>query len=418
MARTTRITSWLIIVLLLFTLKTPLITSASSDNFLPFEDQELGRNSNAYLSIYKSFPIESKTDFIQEIAVYANAANEKWGIPASAIIGMAAIESGYGTTRIAVNANNIFGIKVWGNHPVNAWQLKGQPDEDYEKIPVLANYGVDRIVYDETKRRDNWYRMFSSYEEAVNYLAGTLLVNQRYNFAKKNYESNLKNGWSYEQASKQYVYEIAHAGYNHLGGEYYRNLVGKLMTEWDLYQYDQNSFKDIRGTWAQKEIEFLVEKGWISGYSDGTFKPNDEVTRAQAAKMISSFLGLTSTTEDIHFNDVPNDFWGVNSIVLVAQHQLMNGMSHLEFSPNTNLTRSQMAQIFYNAGFYHREMNPHMNSFKDVHKNHWAYTAIETMKQEGVMAGYTDGRFGVNEPITRAQMAAVIYRLYEQGWNQ
>ena len=88
------------------------MVSASSKNFLPFENAEVGRNSNAYLPTY-SPSMNDKTNFINEISNYAEEANAKWGIPASAIIGMAAVESGYGTTRIAVNANNIFGIKIW-----------------------------------------------------------------------------------------------------------------------------------------------------------------------------------------------------------------------------------------------------------------------------------------------------------------
>ncbi|WP_336046708.1 glucosaminidase domain-containing protein [Solibacillus ferritrahens] len=265
-----------LIILLLFINIYPLASSANGANLLPFEDETLGRNSSAYLSTYEVPSIQRKKDFINEISTYAMKANEKWGIPASAIIGMAIIESGYGTTRIAINANNLFGIKVWGYNPENAWQLQGQPDEDYERVPVLADYGEDRKIYDESKRRDNWYRAFSTYKEAVNYLAGNLLLNQRYLFAKTNYDIRIKKGWSFDRASKEYLYDIANAGYNHLGGDYYRNKVGGVMDEWDLYQYDNKKFKDISEHWAEEQIMFLAEKGWISGYSDGTYKPNNK----------------------------------------------------------------------------------------------------------------------------------------------
>ncbi len=76
-----------------------------------------------------------------------------------------------------------------------------------------------------------------------------------------------------------------------------------------------------------------------------------------------------------------------------------------------------MAQIFYNAGFNSQSANNRMSSFKDVSKNYWANVAIETMKQEGIMAGYPDGRFGPIDPIPRAQTAAVIYRLHEKGYR-
>ena len=393
------------------------MVSASSNNYLPYENTEAGRNSNAYLPT--SNPSRGdRENFINEISGYAKEANCKWGIPASAIIGMAAVESGYGTTRIAVHANNIFGIKIWGTNPSRGWQLQGQPDEDNGTVTVLSDFGVDRVIYDEAQRVDNWYRMFSSRKEAVDYLAGTFLQNQRYGFAKTNYASNLKKGWSSERASTQYIYEIANAGYNHLGGESYRNVVSQVMAEWNLYEHDENTFKDIHGHWAQKEIEFLMEKGWIDGYPDGTFKPNASLTRAHAAKILSNFLGLTHTIEPIHFKDVPSSFWGHDSVILVAQHKLMNGTGSDQFSPNKNMTRAQMAQVFYNAGFYSQSAENHMSSFTDVHKGHWAHIAIETIRQEGIMAGYGDGRFGVNDSISRAQLAAVMYRLDQKGWNQ
>ncbi|MDG5789626.1 LysM peptidoglycan-binding domain-containing protein [Evansella sp. AB-P1] len=217
---------------------------------LPFEDAELGRNSHAYLGRIQAPTEQEKEDFVNQITEYGIQASKQYGMPASAIIGMSIIESGYGTTRTAHFANNLFGIKVWGYNPQNAWQLKGQPDEDLDrKIPVIANYGPDRIVFDETQRRDNWYRKFNSYEHSVNFLTGTLLVNQRYGFAIKNYQDRIANGWDIKDASKEYLYEIANAGYNHLGGEYYREVVGKLMNQWDLYRHDViEDVKEDEGT--------------------------------------------------------------------------------------------------------------------------------------------------------------------------
>ena len=407
------------LIILLLTANVNLIrSSASTINPVPFEDAQLGRNSNAYLSTYSNVSTQMKESFINKISIPAMEANEKWGIPASAMIGMAILESGYGTTRIAIHANNFFGIKVWGYNPKNAWQLKGQPDEDYEPVPVLVDYGYDRKIFDESKRRDNWYRAFNSHKEAVDYLAGNLLLNQRYRFAKTNYEERIKKGWSLEKAAKEYLYDIAEAGYNHLGGEYYRNKVGKIIDEWNLTQYDNKKFRDVVGHWAEKEIMFLAEKGWISGYPDGTYKPNNPITRAHAAKIISNFLGLTPTNEKISFSDVDQNHWAFGVISLVAQHKIMNGIGDGRFAPNAFITRAQIAQTLYNAGFHSYSINNQMNSFIDVDHNHSAYVAIEAMKQQGILNGYADGRFGPNNSTSRAHIAAIIYRLYEKGLSK
>ena len=414
MRNTRKITIFLIILLLTTNLNLN-VFAASTVNPLPYEDAKLGRNSNAYLSIYPNLTTEMKKSFVNKIAAPAMEASEKWGIPASAMIGMAILESGYGTTRIAVYANNLFGMKVWGVNPKNAWQLKGQPDEDGGNVPVVTNYGEDRKIFDETKRKDNWYRSFNSYNEAVNYLAGTLLQNSRYGFAKTNYQQRLQNGWSLDKAAKEYLYDIAEAGYNHLGGDYYREKVGKVIDEWNLIQYDNQKFRDVVGHWAEKEIKYLAEKGWISGYLDGTYKPNKSLTRAEAAKIISDFLELTPTNESVSFKDVNQKYWASDEIKLVAQHHIMNGVGGGQFAPNAIVTRAQMAQIIYNAGLYSQANSGQTNSFSDVGQKYWAYQAIETMKQQGIITGYPNGLFGPNDSTSRAQIAAIIYRINEKG---
>ncbi|OEF97104.1 S-layer homology domain-containing protein [Desulfuribacillus alkaliarsenatis] len=393
----------------------PLNIYAETFSPTPQEDRINGRNNNAYMPSTTGPTLAQQEAFVNQIAKYAVDANEQWGIPASAIIGMAILESGYGTTRIAHFANNIFGIKVWGFNPANAWQLQGQPDEDFAReIPVIANLGNDRIIFDETQRRDNWYRMFSSYEDAVNFLAGTLLLNNRYGFARDNYQKNIKSGWSLEDASKQFLFEVANAGYNHLGGDYYRRTIGNLMDRWDLYQYDAGyHLRDIRGHKAETSIRFASENQWMTGHNDGTFKPDSPLTRAEAATVIINYLDLVPTDELISFTDVSLDHWGIESIKIVAQNGIMIGTSEKTFSPSTVLTRAQVAQILYNAGLYNETLNKDNSNFIDVPDDFWGLTAIETMRNAGFVNGYGDGTFRPNQPITRAEMAIILKNVYE-----
>lgn len=209
---------------------------------LPYENGVRGRNSYAYNPAIGHPTYNEQVNFIHNIKNAAISANSIYGIPASAIIGMACVEGGYGFTRSAYYANNIFGIKVWAQNPAGGWQLKGQPDEDGGRVPVIASYGRDRSMFKEDARYDNWYRRFASRREAINYLCD--LIIRKYQPARANYQKRIVAGWSYQKASKEFVWEIADLGYNHLGGDYYEGKIGAIMDRWNLYQYDREAIKE------------------------------------------------------------------------------------------------------------------------------------------------------------------------------
>ncbi|XEC95650.1 S-layer homology domain-containing protein [Paenibacillus tarimensis] len=382
----------------------------------PAEDTYNGRNSNVYLPHTDTLTTKEKQLFINQIAKHAEEANEKWGIPASSMIGMAALESGYGTTRIAFFANNIFGVKVWGANPENAWQLKGQPDEDLDTpVPVIADYGDDRKVFKESVRRDNWYRNFNSYQEAVNYLAGTLLLNKRYFSARDDYQYRIKNGWSDKEASKQYIYDIANAGYNHLGGDYYRKAVGGIMDQWNLYQYDvgnQARFKDIKGHWAHDAIDRLAELAVISGFPDGTFRPEERVTREQFVKMLVTAAGESPIRGKATFTDVPESRWS-NPYIESAVSNNITPLSDYgaRFRPSQTITRQETAVLSARALSLQPEW-PEF-AFKDNHLIDNRTGLVGAAVRYGIIVGFEDNTFRPSASLTRAQAAVIITRLLD-----
>lgn len=385
----------------------------------PNQDTYNGRNSHAYLPSTNMLTTQSREQFMKEIAQYALDAYEKWGIPASAIVGMAAIESGYGTTRISYYANNLFGIKVWGVNPANAWQLVGQPDEDFEKtIPVLADYGQDRKVFDESNRRDNWYRMFSSRKEAVEYLAGTLLLNSRYASARDRYQNRIKNGWSYEKASKEYVYDIAQAGYNHLGGDSYRKKVGAVMDQWKLYEYDQlvNNgyvFKDIHLHWAQKSIEQLAESKIISGFPDRTFRPEEKITREQFIKLLVEVTELKLEQEQTSsFQDIKDSHWSSPYIETAVSQNIVSPDEYgTYFRPEQSISRQEMAILSAKA----LALQPAdlTLSFQDQYAIDNNSGMVGAAVNNKLLFGFEDQTFRPKETSTRAQAAVILTRILD-----
>lgn len=411
----------LICLLLLGSQPSPHVRGANQDIpvFQPTPNQDTynGRNSHAYLPSTNLLTNEKQEQFIKRIGNYALDASKEWGVPASAIIGMAALESGYGTTRIAHFANNLFGIKIWGGNESNAWQLVGQPNEDFERaVPVLADYGADRKVFDESQRRDNWYRLFQSEEEAVRYLAGTLLLNDRYGFARDHYQQRVLQGWTDAQAAKQFLYDIAEAGYNHLGGEYYRNAVGKIMDQWRLYDYDDlvrkgYVYKDIYRHWAQDTIEALTERKIISGFPDQTFRPQEPITRAQYIKLlieaVNAQLGAGNS-----FKDVPKSHWAHPYIeAAIKQNIILPNEYGQSFEPNKALTRQEMAILAARA----LDLEPVSATltFADQTSIDHHSGLIGATVQQKIIVGFEDHTFRPHEVSTRAQSAVIISRILD-----
>lgn len=215
---------------------------------LPFEDHAKGRNNNAYEPYIGE---KDEKGFIEKTKLAALDTCRTYKIPASAIVGMAVAESGYGSTRLAYRANNYFSTKVWGKNPPNSWQLQGQPDESagsQDPTKIKQNLGgSDRLIFDEVTRADNRYRAFKTPTESFRYLAEAFLKRPRKPGQAKNYidasdkwlKTVMANPAAIPEASKQYLYDVADAGYCHLGGEYYRKKIAPIMEKHKLYELDK-----------------------------------------------------------------------------------------------------------------------------------------------------------------------------------
>ncbi len=111
------------------------------------------------------------------------------------------------------------------------------------------------------------------------------------------------------------------------------------------------------------------------------------------------------------FSDVYASAWYASAVKFVSDHGLMSGTSDTVFSPNTNLTRAMAAQILYNLSG-----NPavtYSSLYSDVPSGKWYTSAVIWANQTGIMSGYGNGKFGVNDAITREQLATTLYNYSE-----
>ena len=162
------------------------------------------------------------------------------------------------------------------------------------------------------------------------------------------------------------------------------------------------------GHWADGPVQYLLAEGIVSGYSDGTFRPDANVTRAQFAKMLSGAMDWqTQAPTRPSFSDVQAGHWAYGYIEAAVAHGVLSGYPDGTFRPDANVTRAQVAKMIAIARGWTME-SPAEQSFIDVGATNWARDFAAMVSAADVMSGYTDGTFRPNAPATRAQIAKIL----------
>jgi Mannosyl-glycoprotein endo-beta-N-acetylglucosaminidase len=213
-------------------------------NPTPFEDPFLGKNQNVYGTAIGHPTQDEARAFLEDIKPIAVELGQKYQIPASVVMAMAAMESGYGYSRNAVFANNFFGIKQWWGNESNAYQLKGQPDEYEGKVAILKRSDDGQIIYDENRRPDNWYRRFSSRRECIEFLVEEVFLHKTgawkrdYSDIAKFYRGQISAGVEKYSAAYTFIYSVGERGYTHKGGKFYADRIMKVVDRYGLIEVD------------------------------------------------------------------------------------------------------------------------------------------------------------------------------------
>ena len=108
------------------------------------------------------------------------------------------------------------------------------------------------------------------------------------------------------------------------------------------------------------------------------------------------------------FSDVPNGAWYADAVDYVYEHGIMNGTSATTFSPNTPMTRAMLVTVLHRAAGSPSAATG--TAFSDVPSNAYYTGAVAWASANGIVTGYGNGRFGSNDPVSRAQIAAILWR--------
>lgn len=169
------------------------------------------------------------------------------------------------------------------------------------------------------------------------------------------------------------------------------------------------TFQDVENHWAQDMIEALATQGIIKGYEDGTFRPNESISRQHVASLFTRAFEFEVIRPTAAFSDVAPNHMYYDAIMTLQQAGIIDGANGA-FRPTDNITRAQLAKILANTLQLKSEGK---SSFKDVESNHWSVGYIAALERAKITLG-DNGKFHPEASVTRAQLAVFIYRAMQQ----
>lgn len=172
---------------------------------------------------------------------------------------------------------------------------------------------------------------------------------------------------------------------------------------------------DIAGLWAQGPITKMVERGVIAGYPDGTFRPDNDITRAEFITMINEALGFDLTAV-INYPDVIGGDWFYSQISRAQAAGYIVGNSDGTMQPNQAITRQEVAIIISKILKLNIEGSTALARFSDAAAvPAWSSPSLSALVREGFMSGYPDGTIGATSLTTRAMAAVIINNVLEKN---
>lgn len=171
-------------------------------------------------------------------------------------------------------------------------------------------------------------------------------------------------------------------------------------------------FADLDGyDWAKEAITVLSAIGVVNGKTETTFDPAANVTRAEFAKLIVTAFGLEAEEGDAYtFTDVAADDWFAEYVKVAGLNGIISGYEDGSFKPNANISREEMCVMLARA-LEAYELEATENTFADgTEISDWAKDAVNKLSANGVLTGKDDNKFAPADTATRAESAVVIYR--------
>lgn len=181
-----------------------------------------------------------------------------------------------------------------------------------------------------------------------------------------------------------------------------------------------DDFTDVsRSDWYYQFVDYVTSKGYFNGTAETTFAPAENMTRAMFVTVLFRFHGAKGDSSQSAFTDVAPGEWYTAAINWAAANKIVDGVGNGKFAPNDPITRAQMCTMIERyLDLYRKAWKvtlPETGSVSVMVDENaipaYALAAVKQCQRHGLVNGFEDGTFRPNELSTRAQVAAVIYRM-------
>ena len=181
------------------------------------------------------------------------------------------------------------------------------------------------------------------------------------------------------------------------------------------YKNSAPAFTDIKNHWAADNIIFAANRGLLTGIGNNQFSPDTGMTRGMFVTALGRLAGIDPDNDKIgKFIDVKADAYYAPYVNWVAEKGIVNGTTSTTFSPDTNITREQMAVILAN---YAKKLSYDLPATQDAvtfadnaQISDWAVKEVKAMLQAGILAGKSGNKFDPQGTATRAEVATVLWQ--------
>ncbi len=197
-------------------------------------------------------------------------------------------------------------------------------------------------------------------------------------------------------------------------GTYYIRLLADQNFDHQMYKLTVKAqpliggFRDIAKHWARPAIVELAKQKIVSGYGDYSFRPENSITRAEAAAMLVKAFGLTQGGS-VAFKDVNKSHWAYDAVSKASRAGIVKGYGNQAFAPDRKLNRAEMAAMLAGAMKLGGK-NSAEAPFADISDSYWAAPILSRMVDGGYLSGYSDNTFRPEKPASRAEFASILYR--------